>query len=79
MSLRNKIENNEMVAEFGKHDETVPDYKYYVVLHDAYWHPDYMGRYHSATSLQGILDYVNGAIELPVETLCPVLDRYGIG
>jgi hypothetical protein len=79
MSLRNKIENNEMVAEFGNHDETVPEYKYYVVLHDSYWHPDYMGRYHSSTSLQGIVDYLNGAIELPVETLCPVLDRYGMG
>tara|TARA_Y100000004_G_C8810304_1_gene367374 strand:- start:494 stop:733 length:240 start_codon:yes stop_codon:yes gene_type:complete len=79
MSLRNKIKNNPMVAEFGQHDDTVPDYKYYVLLKDAYWHADYMGRYHSATSLQGVVDYLDGAIELPVETLCPVLDRYGMG
>jgi hypothetical protein len=53
-----------MVAEFGQHDDSVPDYKYFILLKDAFWHPVYMGRYHSATSLQGIADYLDGAEDL---------------
>ena len=62
MSLRTTIENNEVVAEFGDHDDSVPDYKYYVVLKHEFWHPTHWGRDHSATSLQGILDFIKCAV-----------------
>lgn len=78
MSLRKKINSHPMVSEFGLHDDSVPDYKYFVLLKDAYWHPIHMGRYHSATSLQGIADFIDGAEEKRVETLNPALDRYGM-
>ena len=68
-----------MVEDFGLHDDSVPDYKYFVLLKEAYWHPIYMGRYHSATSLQGIVDFIDGAEQKTVETLCQVLDSYGMG
>lgn len=63
MSLRKKIEADPRVDEFGNHDDSVPDYKYYVWLKTAYWHPLYMGRYRSSNTLEGILDYINGAVD----------------
>ena len=62
MSLRQKIEDHPKVGEWGVHDDSVPDYKYWVLLKEEYHHEVEAGRYKSANTLRDILDFIDEAV-----------------